>query len=59
MENRIDVLKSEIEYIQNEWEEDEYYDGCLAKNVRGMIDALDIITEKTWKFDKNGKLVSC
>ena len=57
MENRIEVLKARIEGIQNEWEKNPNYDGCMAKDVRGMIDALNIITESTWNFNDNGKLV--
>lgn len=58
MKNRIEVLKARIEDIQNEWRKNANYDGCMTEGVRGMIDALDIITESTWKFDENGKLTT-
>ena len=58
MKNKIEVLKVRIEDIQNEWKKNPNYDGCMAEGVRGMIDALDIITESTWKFDENGKLTT-
>ena len=57
MEKRIEVLKAKIEDIQNEWRKNPNYNGCMAEDVRGMLDALDIIMEQKWKFDENGKLV--
>ena len=56
MKNRIEVLKTKIENIQKEWRNNPNYDGCMFENVRGMIDAVNIFTEKTWKFDENGNL---
>ncbi len=57
MKKRIEVLKQKIEDIQNEWSKSPNYDGCMAEGVRGMINALNIITEKNWTFNETGKLV--
>ena len=53
MEERIMILIDEIETKQMSWEENPSYDGRYAKNVLGMIKALNIITDKEWRFEGN------
>lgn len=47
------ILIDEIETKQMSWEENPSYDGRYAKNVLGMIKALNIITDKEWRFEGN------
>lgn len=53
MEERIVLLIHEIETKQKNWEENRLYDGCYAEDVHGMIKALNIITDKEWRFENN------
>lgn len=55
LDDAIMELKNEIEKKQKLWINHPSYDGCMAYGVRGMIDALDIITGKEW-FMRDGTL---
>ena len=49
MLERIMDLVCEIETRQKKYQESPLYDGGYAENVFGMIEALNIITNKKWR----------
>jgi hypothetical protein len=50
MLERIMELVCEIEIRQKQYQESQLYDGGYAENVLGMIEALNIITNKKWRM---------
>lgn len=53
----IDILKLEIEKRMKMFASSPAYHGCMTEEIRGMLDALNIITCTSWIFDRDFTLI--